>query len=142
MRVVFDTNIFIASALKGGLARNILEFAETGHLITLVISEEILQALRQKLLSKFDKSESAVNFFIDKIKSISEIVKIGMKISKITRDPDDNKILECALSGEADLIVSSDQDLIKLKSFREIGIIHPKTLSWTFPQYFKKVKQN
>lgn len=138
MRVVFDTNVFIASALKGGLTRNILEFAETRSFIILVTSEEILQELRQKLLSKFDKSESDINFFIDKIKSISEIIKVEIKISKITRDPDDNKILECALAGEADLIVTLDQDLIKLKQFRSIGIIHPKTLSWTFPEYFKK----
>lgn len=48
------------------------------------------------------------------------------------------EILECALAGEADLIVSSDQDLIKLKNFQGIGIVHPKTLSWTFPEYFKK----
>lgn len=60
------------------------------------------------------------------------------KISIVTRDPDDNKILECALAGKADLIVTLDQDLIKLKNFRGIGIIHPKTLSWTFPEYFKK----
>lgn len=60
------------------------------------------------------------------------------KVSVITRDPEDNKILECALSGKADLVVTSDQDLIKLKVFHGTGIVHPKTLSWTFPEYFKK----
>lgn len=142
MRVVFDTNVFIAAALKGGLIKNILEFAETSTLVTLITSEEILIELKQKLISKFDKSEENVNFFINKIKNISEIVEVEKNLEIITRDLDDNKILECALAGQADLIISSDQDLISLKNFQGIGIIHPKTLTWTFPEYFKKIKKN
>lgn len=138
MRVVFDTNVFISAALTGGLAHDILEFAETTDLIAVITSEEILLELKQKLLSKFDKSEPDVDFYIKKIRNISEVVEVNVKVDIVKRDPEDNKILECAVSGQADLIVSSDQDLIKLKSFKGIGIIHPKTLSWTFPEHFKK----
>lgn len=141
MRVVLDTNVFIAAALKSGLAEDILRIAATTNLITLVTSEEILSELRLKLLSKFDRAEEKVDFFIEEIKHISEVVKGEIKVDVVIRDPDDNKILECALAGKADLIVSSDQDLIRLKKFRGIGIVHPKTLGWTFPEYFKK-KQN
>ena len=141
MRVVFDTNVFIATALKGKLAQEILELAETTEIITLVTSEEILSELMQKLLSKFDKSEPDVDFFIGKIRNIAEVVSVTEHVSVVSRDPEDNKILECALAGNADLIVTSDQDLIKLKMFRGIGIVHPKTLSWTFPEYFKKKKK-
>jgi len=137
MNVVFDTNIFIAAALRGGFAEDIIELAEQGaiHLLT---SEAILQELRKKLLSKFDRSEKDVDFFIDKIRHTAQIVQDKEEISVVTRDPDDNKILTCAVSGEADLIVSADQDLISLKVFRGIAIIHPKTLLYTFPQYFSK----
>jgi len=45
------------------------------------------------------------------------------------------------VDGKADLIVSSDQDLIQLKTFQGIGVIHPKTLSWILPEYFKKNKK-
>lgn len=140
MKVVFDTNIFIAAALRGGFAEDIIELAEEGaiHVLT---SEDILHELREKLLVKFHTTEQDVNFFLNKIRQIAEIVEVKEKISVITRDPDDNKILTCAVSGEADLIVSADQDLISLKVFRGIAIIHPKTLSYTFPQYFKKSKK-
>lgn len=138
MRVVFDTNVLIAAALTGGLAHDILVFAETTDLIAMITSEEILLELRQKLLSKFDKSETDVDFYIQKIRNISEVVEVTIKVGIVKRDPEDNKILECAVSGQADLIVSADQDLIKLKKFQGIGIIHPKTLSWTFPEYFRK----
>lgn len=66
------------------------------------------------------------------------MVSPSEQLSIISRDPKDNKILECAFFGDADIIVTFDQDLIKLKKFRGIGIIHPKTLSWTFPEYFKE----
>jgi putative PIN family toxin of toxin-antitoxin system len=141
MKVVFDTNVFIAAALKGAFAEEIIELAETTDLITLITSEEILSELKQKLLYKFDKSESNVDYFIEKVRNIAGIVSVTKRVSVVTRDPDDNKILECALSGKADLIVTSDQDLIKLKTFRGIGLVHPKTLSWTFPEYFKKSRK-
>ena len=65
------------------------------------------------------------------------MIEITEKVSIVTRDPDDNKILECALSGKVDIIVTADQDLIKLKVFNGIAIIHPKTLAWIFPDYIK-----
>ena len=87
---------------------------------------------------KFKWQDIDITLFADYICDISEIVKAEERLDTVVRDPEDNKILECALSGKADLIVTSDQDLIKLKTFRGIGIIHPRTLSWTFPEYFKK----
>ena len=140
MRIVFDTNIFIAAALKGEFAFKIITLADK-ELITLLTSQAILTELKQKLLSKFDKSEETVLFFIDKIRKIAHVIEEKEKISVIIRDPDDNKILECAVSGKADLIVSSDQDLISIKEFRGIAIIHPKTLSYIFPKYFKKERE-
>ena len=49
MRVVFDTNIFIAAALKGGFSEDIIKMA-AGGLVTLVCPEEILTELNQKLV--------------------------------------------------------------------------------------------
>jgi len=140
MKVVFDTNIYIAAALRGGFAEDIIALANMGA-ITLLISNEILVELEDKLISKFDFSKEQVDFIIRRIKKLSVIIRPAEKITHIQRDPNNNKILECAVAGKADLIVSSDQDLITLKEFKGIGVIHPKTLSWTFPEYFKKNKK-
>lgn len=142
MRIVLDTNIYIAVALQGEFSEELVDVVTKSPDITLVTSEEILLELESKLREKFHWAEEDIDLFIAKMKKLSEIVRLIEKISDLTRDPRDTKILECALAGNADLIVSSDQDLIKLKQFRGIGIIHPKTLTWTFPQYFKKTKQN
>lgn len=137
MRVVLDTNIYIAAALYSGLAKDTVDFILENSFITLISSAEILDELAKKLQFKFGWSEERISSYLNDIKSMAEIVQIEEKLDIIKRDPEDNKILECALSGKADLIVTMDQDLLKLKSFRGIGIVHPKTLSWTFPDYFK-----
>lgn len=141
MKVVFDTNVFIAAALKSGLAEDILQMAADTDIITLLVSKQILSEVIEKLQDKFHWLERDINSFIDYILEIAQVVDATEQINEVFRDPEDNKILECAVSGQADLIVSSDQDLIKLKKFKGIGIIHPKTLSWTFPEYFKKIKK-
>lgn len=142
MRIVLDTNIYIAVALHGEFAEDIIEMVTTRSSgMVVVASEEILLELQQKLKEKFNWAKEDTDLFLTKIRNISEVVKITVKIDILKRDPEDNKILECALAGKADLIVTADQDLIKLKRFKGIGIVHPKTLSWTFPEHFKKSKR-
>ncbi len=138
MKIVLDTNIYIAAGLHDGFSAYIVEVITESSEFTIIISEEILIELDQKLKNKFNWLQEDIDRYIKGLTKICELIKIGEKVNIVTRDPDDNKILECALAGNADLIVTLDQDLIKLKKFRKIGIIHPKTLSWTFPDYFKK----
>jgi len=139
MKVVFDTNVLIANALKDGFTREVFKLAANGT-IDLLTSNPILSELEEKLKIKFSWEESKINQYLNVIREISQVIEPTEKIDIIKNDPDDNKILECASAGKADLIVSSDKDLIKLKNFQSIGIIHPRTLSWTFPEYFKKNK--
>ncbi|MDP3974342.1 MAG: putative toxin-antitoxin system toxin component, PIN family [Candidatus Daviesbacteria bacterium] len=140
MRVVLDTNIYIAAALKGGFSEEIIKILAKTITLTTITSEEILTELRDKLTNKFNRPQEDIDKYTIRIRKFAEIVEMTEKISIIIRDPKDNKILECAVSGNADLIVTLDQDLLKLKTFRGIAIIHPKTFSWTFPEFFKKGK--
>ena len=138
MRVVLDTNIYIALALQGEFAEDLFEvITKIPDLIT-ITSEEILKELAQKLQEKFHWKQADIDLFLARIRKLVKIISSKEKVSVVTRDPKDNKILECAVAGKADLIVTADQDLIKLKTFRGIAIIHPKTFTWTFPDYFKK----
>ena len=140
MRIVLDTNVYIAAALSGyGFSEDILKIAVRANL-AIIISEEILLEIERKLIDKFNWSQADIDTFLFRIRKITGVVSITQKLFVVTRDPDDNKILECAVSGEAELIVTLDQDLIKLKRFRGIGIVHPKTLGWVLPEYFKKRK--
>jgi len=141
MRVAVDTNVLIAAALKEGLVRTILFMAAKGGTITLLCSNAILLELGDKLDKKFHWQQSDITRFVNNLQEVSETVLPTQTIHVVARDPADNKILECAVSGRADLIVTADQDLLQLKDFQGIGIIHPKTLGYTFPEYFKKFQR-
>lgn len=134
MRIVLDTNVYIGAALQGELTEDILESIIENPDMVLVTSEEIILEIEEKLQEKFHWTLERIKVFSNRIRKIANLVVISERVDKVVRDPDDNKILECALSGQADLIVTVDQDLVKLKKFRSIGIIHPKTFSWTFPK--------
>ena len=59
------------------------------------------------------------------ITRVAEIVVRTITLNEIEADETDNRILECAVAGKADLIVSGDQHLKRLKTFRGIGIVRP-----------------
>jgi putative PIN family toxin of toxin-antitoxin system len=58
--------------------------------------------------------------------AVAELVTITERVTEC-RDPKDNKFLELALNGRADVIVSGDHDLLTLNPFREIPIVEPAT---------------
>ncbi len=137
MRIVLDTNIYIAAAQSSGLAKKVLDVIFENKSLTLVTSIEILQELSDKLLHKFHWIKEKVNSYLKDIIIISQRVRPNEKLYIVSRDPNDNKILECAVAGDADIIVTLDQDLIKLKKFRNIAIVHPKTFTYLFPELFE-----
>lgn len=59
------------------------------------------------------------------VAKVAEIVSPAIRLQVVAEDPTDDRILECAVAGRADLIVSGDRHLRKLKSFRGIGIVRP-----------------
>ena len=137
MKVVLDTNVLVAAAFKGGLSREILNRAIDQDL-NLIISEDIITELSNKLSVKFHWKKEDLDIYLDTIRESAEVVTPQARLSIITRDPDDNKILEAATEGHSDLIVSIDQDLLKLKAYQGIAIVHPKTLTWILPKLFER----
>jgi hypothetical protein len=127
MRVIFDNNIFISSVLiENCVPDKALTKAEADF--TILCSEPIFNELVAKLfLPKFDKYVSlqvrkqVLKYFAQKALFIEPADEI-----KICRDPKDNKFLELAVAGNADCIVTGDNDLLVLDPFRNIRIITPK----------------
>jgi|SRR3989344_5475381 len=132
MRIVFDTNVLISAALKSGLARDIRNLAAQGK-ITLIASEFILLELSEKLHEKFQWDQEAIVFNSNTLRLFAEIVDVTNVEHVVNKDPDDDNVLAAAVVGKADIIVTSDKHLLKLKKYRGIAIVHPKTLSYMFP---------
>ncbi|OGY09414.1 MAG: putative toxin-antitoxin system toxin component, PIN family [Candidatus Blackburnbacteria bacterium RIFCSPHIGHO2_01_FULL_43_15b] len=131
-RVVFDTNIFISAILFGSAPRELLELARSMD-IQLVTSNDILLELAEKLHGKFKWNEEEVKEVIAGIGMFAEVIKPKIKIAKITTDPEDNRILECAVEGKADFIISGDKrHVLSLKEFKGVKIFSPR-------DYFERI---
>lgn len=134
LNIVPDTGFYIAATLKNGYARSYLIGRGTKFLTyELFSSEAILLELQEKLESDkfgFDRQQ-VVNMLIQ-VRGVVRIVYPSQKIT-VVRDPDDDKILECAKEAKADAILTFDKDLLVLKEYEGIKIIHPSTMQYLFP---------
>ncbi len=133
-----DTNIYIAATKIGGLSHEIVQAVlnkESGFLV--FISPEIFSELEERL-KELEKEKWLTNqrasIVLDAVQGTARIVYPMEKINIVKEDPDDNKILECAVAAEANLIVTMDKDLLRLKIFRNIPIIHPNTFKYIMPR--------
>ena len=127
LKVVLDTNILISAILFGGKPRQILEKAIRGE-IRLCISEPILDELKGVLQrSKFDYSPEMIQVILKELMGVSDFVNASKTIDVVLEDPEDNRILECAVEAEANYIITGDFHLLKLSRYRDIEIVNAFT---------------
>ena len=124
LKVVLDTNVLISAILFGGKPRQILEKAIRGE-IRLCISEPILKEFSGVLRrSKFDYSPEMIQFILTELTGIADFVNPSETIDVVLEDPDDNRILECAVEAGANYIITGDFHLLKLRWYRNIGVVN------------------
>lgn len=126
-KVVLDTNALISGLLWDGNEATIIEKAEKKE-IQLFISPKILKELegvlkREKFTKRLEDKEYTVEKAVAKIALITILIEPNININEIKEDPDDNRVLECAVSAEVDFIISGDNHLLSLKRYSGIDII-------------------
>lgn len=124
MKIVLDTNVYISAAILGRVCEEIIRLCRISKIETF-ISEDIINEIKDKLIKKFFWKANQVEILIFNLLEFAIIVSISEKIEFIKNDPEDNKILECAVSSNSNLIVSGVKHLINLKSYRDIKILKP-----------------
>ena len=124
MRVVIDTNVLISAIFWTGKPKQILNKVRREEIIFLT-SEFILGELK-KVLARGDKpfklSEEEAERVVTAMRGIALVVNIDTQLS-VCQDEDDNRVLECAIDGNADCIITGDSHLLQLGSFQKIEII-------------------
>ena len=106
----------------GGKPKRVLEMAIDGE-IEVAVSDPIIQEVRRHLLGKFGWSEPRAAEAVESIAEFARHVTPTETIDAVPTDPDDSRVLECAVSAGSQTIVTGDDDLLRLVGFRGIEIV-------------------
>ena len=122
MRVVFDSNVLLAALLfpEGRAAAavgNILDGSDD-----LVLSPPILREILSVLARKFSRDREELSHVAVVLGEMGEIVDPSRRLA-VFRDEPDNRILECAVEGKAEVIVTGDKTMLALGEYGGIRLI-------------------
>lgn len=119
----FDTNIYIRGLHFGGAGASLLLAAKAGE-FRLDVSEPILKETARVLREKFAWDGYRIADAYQKMRAMGNLVMPVEPLSIIQEDPDDDRILECAVTARSDYLVSEDKDLLRLGQFRGTRIVN------------------
>lgn len=131
---VFDTNSLISALLiNTSISRRAFDKA-LDHYRLLISDETVAEfddvAGREKFETYLEAGEREA--FEELLHREAQFVEVTETV-EASRDPDDDKFLELAVAGEAEVIVSGDQDLLVLDPFQGVRIVRPRTFVEEFP---------
>jgi hypothetical protein len=129
MRVVVDTNVLISAFFWGGVPGQVLEAARRER-CTIISSEPLLAELllvlqRDKFSKHLHQMSRTPQQFLNNYRALVDIVDDIPLPQPVSDDPDDDRVLACAISGAADAIVSGDDDLLRLEVYAGIFVVNP-----------------
>jgi putative PIN family toxin of toxin-antitoxin system len=125
-RVVIDTNIYVSRLIREqsipGQAVG-RAWREAVTLTSTAILEELRTVLRRPKFARYIQPEK-IDPYIEKVGEFG-LVLVNSPSIRACRDPSDDKFLEVAVDGRADVIVTGDRDLLDLNPFRRVEILTP-----------------
>ena len=129
MRAVLDTNVLISSVISTGVPHDIVVAGFDGE-YQIIVSVPTLREFRETLLKypeRFHMDPDEVQQEVETIRYFADFVDPEVDISAVADDPDDDKFLEAAVAGNVEYLVSGDQHLLDLDSYRGVDIVEPRT---------------
>lgn len=130
MIVILDTNVIISSLLSSkGAPAEIIRRWEAGEFDVATsppLINELVRVLTYERVRKYLKfSDEEIDTFLKRLRTTATVVDPEITVEVVQDDPDDNRVLECALVGGASYIVSGNTHLLELKEYRQIVILNP-----------------
>ena len=124
MRLVLDSNVYISGLTIEGLTFEVMVATLSEHQV--FVSDAILKEVSKALRKKFKQPEGLVQEQIDAIESRTELLEIHGTLQGVSRDPNDDHVLELCEIAKADYLISGDQDLLVLKKHKHTRIVSPR----------------
>ena len=122
LEVTADTNIYISGLIFSGRPRQFLMQAEAGR-FRLAISDALLEELGRILRVKFAWSDETVAETVAQLLGCAVLVRPTERLDVVQDDPDDNRVLVCAVAAGSRFIVTGDAALLRLGSHANIRIL-------------------
>jgi uncharacterized protein len=120
--VTADSNIYISALVFGGRPLQFLNAAR-GGVCRLSVSDPLLAEVHRVLRDKFLWSFDDLVLVAAELSGFTMLVHPTETIFAVVDDPDDTRVLECAVAASSRYIVTGDSDLLRLKRYREIQIV-------------------
>lgn len=129
MRVILDSNVVMAGFLWPGVCTRFFELANSGQIDCFTSSNllaEIDEVLhRRQHASQVARTGQTAKQLVANYRRFAQLIPARNFTKQICRDADDDAVLACALSAQAELIVTGDKDLRVLHTWRGIAILSP-----------------
>lgn len=127
MRLVLDTNVVLSALLWGGTPYRLLQLAEEGELqlfTSPVLAAELREILARphlatKLIEKSTTADAVTALYLEFARALSPLSVPRV----VPDDPDDDHVIACAMAARADIIVSGDKHLLKLREYQGMRIV-------------------
>ena len=127
LRVVLDTNVYVSAFLHPNRPIHHIWRCARERQYHLVTSRPIINELAAVLRGEsFLWPQRRIIRRLRAVARIGTIVEPDFTLNVITEDPPDNRILECAVAGDANLIVSGNRHLLRLRSYEGIAVVRPR----------------
>ena len=134
MRIVADINVLVSAFIfPGGAPEAVYRFVLERR-IELVSSRPLLAELGRVLTDKFGWEPERAQRAVEQLVRLADVVEPREEVMDIGVDPADNRVLEAAAEGGADVIISGDRHLIELSSWRRIAIERPAAFLERLPE--------
>jgi len=128
LKIVLDTNVLVSATVSKGTCFELLRRADAGE-VSLFLSFDIIQEFKEVISRrKFGYDQEHVESVLNKLIGMTNLIESPPRIDVIEDDPKDNVILACALSINADYLVSGDEHLLSLNEFKGTRIVSPKEM--------------
>lgn len=130
MRAVIDTNVLVSALLRNpSVPRSVVDAALQSRfqLITSpALRAELLRVLdRPRVAGRFPEPNAQIAAFIDRLWQVAAVVQPHIRVNIVHRDPAGNRVIEAAIAGRCDYIVSGDAGLLELGAAEGIRVISP-----------------
>ncbi len=131
MKAVLDANVLVSAAIGSRGAPGEIVDAWRSGLFDLLIRDDILAELadvlrRPQIRKRHAWDDTQIDDFLSGLLEVAMVTPGTLQVMAVVGDPDDDMYLACAIEGEADYVVSGDQHLRQLGSYRGVPIVSPR----------------